>query len=47
MFDYEKVVVNAVFHKSYREDYPVEIRIYVDRIMIINFSGSDTVRNCG
>lgn len=35
----EEAVVNAVFHKSYREPEPVEIRIYVDRIMIINYPG--------
>ncbi len=32
-------MVNAVFHKSYREPEPVEIRIYVDRIMVINYPG--------
>ena len=37
----EEAIVNAVFHKSYRDDSPVEIRIYVDRIMIINFPGPD------
>ena len=31
--------MNAVFHKSYREPEPVEIRIYVDCIRIINFPG--------
>lgn len=31
--------VNAVFHKSYREPEPVEIRIYIDRIIIINYPG--------
>ena len=35
----EEAVVNAVFHKSYRESEPVEIRIYVDCIRIINFPG--------
>ena len=35
----EEAVVNAVFHKSYREPEPVEIRIYVDCIRIINFPG--------
>ena len=35
----EEVLVNAVFHKSYREPEPVEIRIYVDSIMIINYPG--------
>lgn len=28
-------------HKNYKEDVPVEIRIYVDQIQIINFAGSD------
>ena len=37
----EEAIVNAVFHKSYRDASPVEIRIYVDRIMIINFPGPD------
>lgn len=37
----EEAVVNAVFHKSYREDAPVEVRVYLDRIMIINFPGPD------
>ena len=35
----EEVLVNAVFHKSYREPEPVEIRIYVDSIQIINYPG--------
>lgn len=35
----EEAVVNAVFHKSYREPEPVEIRIYTDCIMIINYPG--------
>lgn len=37
----EEALVNAVFHKSYRDDIPVEVRIYLDRIMIINFPGPD------
>ena len=37
----EEALVNAVFHKSYREPEPVEVRIYVDRIMIINYPGVD------
>ena len=32
-------MVNAVFHKSYQEPEPVEIRIYVDSIQIINYPG--------
>jgi len=35
----EETLVNAVFHKSYREPEPVEIRIYIDSIMIINYPG--------
>lgn len=35
----EEAIVNAVFHKSYREPEPVEIRIYLDSIVIINFPG--------
>ena len=37
----EEALVNTVFHKSYREPEPVEVRIYVDRIMIINYPGVD------
>ena len=35
----EEIVVNAVFHKSYRDPEPVEIRVYVDHIMVINYPG--------
>ena len=35
----EEALVNAIFHKSYREPEPVEIRIYVDSIQIINYPG--------
>ena len=35
----EEILVNAVFHKSYRDPEPVEIRVYVDRIMVINYPG--------
>ena len=34
-----ETLVNAVFHKSYREPEPVEIRIYVDSIQILNYPG--------
>jgi len=37
----EEALVNAVFHKSYREPEPVEIRIYMDKIQIINYPGPD------
>lgn len=35
----EETLVNAIFHKSYREPEPVEIRIYVDSIQILNYPG--------
>ena len=37
----EEAIVNAVLHKNYKENVPVEIRIYLDQIQIINFPGSD------
>ncbi|MCL2499153.1 MAG: putative DNA binding domain-containing protein [Defluviitaleaceae bacterium] len=37
----EEILVNAVFHKSYRIQEPVEIRIYVDCIKIINHPGPE------
>jgi len=35
----EETLVNAVFHKSYREHEPVEIRVYLNCIKIINYPG--------
>lgn len=32
---------NAVLHKNYKEDVPVEIRIYLEQIQIINFPEPD------
>jgi ATP-dependent DNA helicase RecG len=37
----EEALVNAVFHKSYNIQEPVEIRIYLDSIKIINYPGPD------
>ena len=37
----EEALVNAVLHKNYKEDVPVEIRIYLEQIQIINFPGPD------
>ena len=37
----EEALVNAILHKNYKEDVPVEIRIYLDQIQIINFPGPD------
>jgi ATP-dependent DNA helicase RecG len=41
----EEILVNAVFHKSYRIQEPVEIRIYVDCIKIINHPGPEKFIN--
>jgi ATP-dependent DNA helicase RecG len=35
----EEVIVNAVMHKSYLINSPVEIRVYDDRIIFINYPG--------
>ena len=37
----EEALVNAIFHKSYQIAEPVEIRIYPDKIKIINYPGPD------
>ena len=37
----EEALVNMVLHKNYKEYVPVEIRIYLDQIQIINFLGPD------
>jgi ATP-dependent DNA helicase RecG len=37
----EEALVNAVFHRSYRIQEPVEIRIYLDCIKIINYPGPE------
>ncbi len=37
----EEAVVNAVYHKSYEIREPIEIRIYSDRIIILNYPGPD------
>ena len=37
----EEAIVNAALHKNYKEDVPVEIRVYLDQIQIINFPGPD------
>jgi len=41
----EEILVNAVFHKSYRILEPVEIRIYTDCIKIINYPGPEKAIN--
>ena len=35
----EEAAVNAIYHKSYEEDVPVEIRVELDRIDIISYPG--------
>lgn len=35
----EEALVNAVYHKSYEEDVPIEIRVELDRIDIISYPG--------
>ena len=37
----EETLVNAVYHKSYLLREPVEIRLYLDKIIIINYPGPD------
>ena len=41
----EEILVNAVFHKSYRIQEPVEIRIYLDCIKVINHPGPEKLIN--
>ena len=41
----EEILVNAAFHKSYRIQEPVEIRIYLDCIKIINYPGPEKLIN--
>jgi len=35
----EEALVNAVYHRSYQEQQPVEVRIYPNRIHILNYPG--------
>lgn len=37
----EEAVVNAVYHRSYEERNPIEIRIYPDEIIILSYPGAD------
>lgn len=37
----EEVIANALYHRDYQTREPVEIRIYPDRIMVINYGGPD------
>ena len=35
----EEVIANAVYHKSYQEEKPIEIQVFPDRIEILSFPG--------
>ncbi|WP_142783803.1 ATP-binding protein [Changchengzhania lutea] len=35
----EEALVNAVYHKSYQDQEPVEVRVYPDRLHILNYPG--------
>lgn len=37
----EEAVVNAVYHRSYEERNPIEIRIYPNEIIILSYPGAD------
>jgi len=37
----EEVVANALYHRDYQTREPVEIRIYPDRIIVLNYGGPD------
>jgi ATP-dependent DNA helicase RecG len=37
----EEVIANALYHRDYQTREPVEIRVYPDRLMVINYGGPD------
>lgn len=37
----EEVIANALYHRDYQTREPVEIRIYPERLMVINYGGPD------
>lgn len=37
----EEIIANALYHRDYQTREPVEIRIYQDKIMVINYGGPD------
>jgi len=37
----EEIIANALYHRDYQTREPVEIRIYPDQIMVINYGGPD------
>lgn len=38
---FEEIIANALYHRDYQTREPVEIRIYPDQIMVINYGGPD------
>ena len=36
---YEEAVVNALYHRSYQDESPVEVRIFPSKIEIISYPG--------
>ncbi|MBE9598473.1 RNA-binding domain-containing protein [Pedobacter sp. MC2016-24] len=38
---FEEIIANALYHRDYQEREPVEVRIYPDHIMVINYGGPD------
>jgi len=38
---FEEVIANALYHRDYQESEPVEVRIYPDHIIVINYGGPD------
>ncbi|MCH6236660.1 RNA-binding domain-containing protein [Cognataquiflexum rubidum] len=37
----EEIVANALYHRDYQTREPVEIRVYSDKLMIVNYGGPD------
>jgi ATP-dependent DNA helicase RecG len=37
----EEAVVNAIYHRSYEEREPVEVRIYADELVVLSYPGPD------
>lgn len=38
---FEEIIANALYHRDYQTREPVEIRIYPDKVMVINYGGPD------
>lgn len=37
----EEALVNAVYHRSYEEREPIEVRISYDELIVVSFPGPD------